>query len=74
MKTLYNVPLGRLQEVIIGLDMPELWAYRCLSWDYTLKRWPSRVTLAKSIRMQQQRASKSSDWKPVLQLTDGEGY
>lgn len=40
----------------------------------TYQVWPNRESMARSIRMQQQRASKSTDWKAVVRLKDTEGY
>ncbi len=36
--------------------------------------WPSRQSMAVSVRMQQKRMPKWDDWKPLVPLTDGEGY
>lgn len=36
--------------------------------------WPNRASMAKSVRMQQRRASRPDDWRPLVPLTDGEGY
>lgn len=36
--------------------------------------WPSRVAMARSIRMQQKRSPKGADWRACVKLTDGEGY
>ena len=74
MKTIHSVPLGRLQETIATLPNPEQWGMQCIDWDYTLKQWPSREGLARTIRMQPKRARNSRDWKAVVALSDGEGY
>lgn len=77
MKKIYGIPFGRQTETIAQLDQPELWAKRSgLSWDspYTFQKWPNRQSLAKSIRMQQNRASRQDDWKAIVPLTLGEGY
>lgn len=42
--------------------------------DIMFQVWPNRKSMAKSIRMQQKRAPKQSDWRPCVPLTDGEGY
>ena len=36
--------------------------------------WPNRASMARSIRMQQGRMRKATDWRPLVKLTDGEGY
>lgn len=36
--------------------------------------WPSRKAMAKSVRMQQQRERRPQDWRPLVELSDGEGY
>jgi len=36
--------------------------------------WPNRASMAKTIRMQEQRAHKWDDWKAVVPLRDSEGY
>lgn len=40
----------------------------------TFQVWTNRVAMARSIRMQQNRAPKSSDWRPLVPLSDGEGF
>jgi hypothetical protein len=40
----------------------------------TFQEWPNRKSMAKTIRMQQQRESRPTDWRAVVPLTDGEGY
>lgn len=45
-----------------------------LNFDVTFQVWPNRQTMAKSIRMQQRRAARPSDWRPCIALTDGEGH
>ena len=45
-----------------------------LDGDVRFQVWPSRGAMARSIRMQQSRAPRSDDWRPLIPLTDGEGY
>lgn len=45
-----------------------------LDFDVTFQVWPSREAMARSIRMQEQRASKQTDWRACQQLSPGEGY
>ena len=42
--------------------------------DVTFQTWPNRASMAKSIRMQERRAPHMGDWRPVVKLSDGEGY
>lgn len=42
--------------------------------DTIFQEWPSRVAMARSIRMQQKRETKSDDWQACVKLGDGEGY
>jgi zona occludens toxin (predicted ATPase) len=49
-------------------------AKRAMGWDVEFQTWPSRSAMAKSIRMQQQRAYKQTDWKACVTLSDVEGY
>jgi len=54
-------------------------AYREVgSWergfDTAYRTWPSRESMARSIRMQQQRAPQSTDWTPCIRLAETEGY
>ena len=53
---------------------PERTARKVIGWDYIYQVWPNRESMAKSIRMQESRASHLADWKAVVPLTDGEGY
>lgn len=58
-------------------DHPERTAKRSgtgLNFDVTFQVWPNRPSMARSIRMQQTRASNSRDWRPCVKLSDGEGY
>lgn len=53
---------------------PERTAFKAVGWDYTYQIWSNRESMAKSIRMQQRRAPRSSDWRAIVPLGDGEGY
>lgn len=71
----YSMPFGR------ALDFehphPERTAVRTGSGafsDNTYQVWPSREAMARSVRMQQSRASRADDWRPIVNLSDGEGY
>jgi hypothetical protein len=77
MKRIYSVPLGRLREVLDALPHPERSAYSSgpgAFSDFTIQTWSNRESMARSVRMQQRRARRSGDWKPVQPLTNGEGY
>lgn len=43
-------------------------------FDVTFGTWTNRAAMAKTIRMQQTRASESTDWRALVPLTDVEGY
>jgi hypothetical protein len=45
-----------------------------MNFDITFQVWPNRVSMAKSIRMQERREHRTGDWKAVVALTAGEGY
>jgi hypothetical protein len=45
-----------------------------LNFDVTFQVWPSRVAMARSIRMQQKGAPRSDHWRACVPLADGEGY
>ena len=56
---------------------PERTAKRSLpgiGGDTVFKQWPARTSMARTIRMQQQRESRSDDWRPCVSLKDTEGY
>jgi len=36
--------------------------------------WPSRESMAKAVRRQQKREHRQQDWRPLVPLTDGEGW
>lgn len=44
------------------------------SHDVAIGTWSNRSAMAQSIRMQEQRASKPTDWKAIVPLTDLEGF
>ncbi|KKW13245.1 MAG: hypothetical protein UY48_C0003G0067 [Candidatus Gottesmanbacteria bacterium GW2011_GWB1_49_7] len=44
------------------------------SMDVVYQVWPNRKSMAKTIRMQQQREPRGGDWYSVVSLSDGEGY
>ena len=71
MKT-YTLSVG--QSVGYQHPAPERTAVKPSGWDNRYQVWPNRESMARSIRMQQKRAPHSSDWKPLVKLTDGEGY
>lgn len=45
-----------------------------LDFDVTFQVWPNRAAMARSIRMQEKRESRSSDWRVCVKLTETEGY
>jgi len=45
-----------------------------LDFDVTFQVWPNRASMAKSIRMQEKRETRQTDWKPCIPLSLGEGY
>lgn len=70
----YRLPLGRT--IGYAHPHPERTASRSLNLfsDIEFKVWPARAALARTIRMQQQRESRPSDWRPLVPLTPGEGH
>ena len=42
--------------------------------DSVYQIWTNRKAMARSIRMQQRRERRNQDWRPLVKLTDGEGY
>lgn len=42
--------------------------------DNVYQVWTNRRAMARSVRMQQRRAPSNGDWRPLVALTDGEGY
>ena len=45
-----------------------------LDLDITYQVWPNRASMAKSIRMQQKREQRSTDWRACVNLSETEGY
>ena len=71
----YSLSLG--QSIGYVHPYPERTAYRNgrdIFADRYYQVWTNRAAMAQSIRMQQRRASESTDWHAVVKLTDGEGY
>jgi len=42
--------------------------------DDVFQVWPNRASMAKTIRLQQRRERRLDDWRPLVPLSDGEGY
>lgn len=57
-------------------EHPERTARRAAStgFDYIYQVWPNRESMAQSIRMQEKRAFKQTDWNAIIKLSSGEGY
>ena len=55
-------------------DHPDRTAWRSTESGRYFQVWSNRKAMAKSIRMQQQRAPHYRDWHALVELTDGEGY
>lgn len=73
--TKYSLSLG--QSIGYAHPHPERTARRASSamfGDDLYQVWSNREAMARSIRMQQRRALRSGDWRPLVPLTDGEGY
>lgn len=50
-------------------------AYRSQStWDYTVKVFPSRESMAKTIRKEQENAPRYNNWVALIPLEQNEGY
>lgn len=45
-----------------------------LNFDVVYQVWPNRASLARSVRMQEKRAPRADDWRPVVRLGETEGY
>jgi hypothetical protein len=52
---------------------PERTAHKDAGWDVIYQEWPSRGAMARSIRMQEQRAPRSGDWRACVPLDAHEG-
>lgn len=73
-----RAPFGRMGEQVAKLSEDEkrraaIKPACAIGDDDTLQIWNCRKAMAKTIRMQE-RSAPSSDWRPVVKLTDGEGY
>jgi hypothetical protein len=72
----YHAPLGRCAE--IKHEHPERTASRNAgpSWDAEIEFqvWPNRAAMARTVRMQERRASDWRDWRPLVKLEITEGY
>ncbi len=73
-----HLPFGRMSEYLATLTDDErgrtaIKAGRSLGDNDTAQTWNHRKAMAKTIRMQE-RGAPSSEWRPVVKLTDGEGY
>lgn len=55
-------------------EHPDRTAMRSLQWDVLYNVWPARAAMARTIRMQQKREHKASDWRACVKLQDHEGY
>jgi hypothetical protein len=53
-------------------EHPERTAKRSLGWDFQYQVWTNRVSMARSIRMQQR--GTHTPWTPIVPLSNGEGY
>lgn len=42
--------------------------------DLVFQVWPNRKSMARSIRMQEKGPSRPDHWRPLVKLTDGEGF
>lgn len=75
------VPLGRLAELRLS-ERPDAdrIAVRHMAGpfgDVAIKRFNARAVLARCVRMQDRRGlirPDGSTWRPIVPLTDGEGY
>lgn len=71
----YSMPMGRT--VGFNHPHPERTAFHSgtgIFSDVFFQVWPNRKSMARSIRMQQRRAHRNEDWRPLVALGDGEGY
>ncbi len=71
-------PFGRMQEQVQKLSDDERQRAAIMSGvrlgdDDKLQIFPNRTHMAKLIRREERRAPRSR-WRPVVPLTDGEGY
>lgn len=45
-----------------------------MNFDITFQVWPNRISMAKSIRMQQRGENRPDHWRACVALTPGEGH
>ena len=70
---LATVPLGRLAEWKLAENPnADRIATREIGWDYTAYLYPTRQALAKHVQKAERTNAKHD--RPVVPLTDGEGY
>lgn len=59
-------------------DAPERTARRNasgqLSFDVVFQVWPNRASMARTIRMQEKRERRATDWRACVPLDTTEGY
>jgi hypothetical protein len=68
----YTLSLGAALDC--AHNHPERTARRSAGDGVTFQVWTNRKAMAKSIRMQERRAPRNDDWKPLQPLADGEGF
>lgn len=44
-----------------------------MDFDVTFQVWPNRPSMAKTIRLQEQREHRHTDWSPCVKLSPSEG-
>lgn len=49
-------------------------AHGFMNFDVIYQVWPNRASLARTIRMQERREHKSTDWRACVPLRETEGY
>jgi hypothetical protein len=62
------------QVFVDRLKHPERTAMKTIGNQYLFSEWPNRESLAKTVRLQQQRGTRSGDWRPVIALSTEEGF
>lgn len=45
-----------------------------MNFDVTYQVWPNRKAMARSIRMQEKRERRATDWRACVKLADHEGF
>jgi hypothetical protein len=73
-----HAPSGRIAEHVAKLSEDErgraaIKPGQRIGDDDTIQIWNARSVMARSIRMQE-RGKPQADWRPIVKLTDGEGY